>query len=310
MQSESKGDQYWRGLNAVGILHWPDFTTGQLRFLKSFVERCPGATIFDVGAHFGDHATLVKKLDPTANVHAFEPHPVTFSALKAAAAEHGFVPHQLALGESVGSIDLFDYSTEMGSGHASFYREAIELLHQKKASQIAVPSDTVDGVARKLKLKHLNLLKIDVQGHELPVIRGAADLIKKQMVDIIQFEFSALHVVSRTFFKDFVEVLPDYRFFRLLSDSVIDLGEYSPEWFEIFAFQSIISVRGNQPLNWLYSGSLGSTHASVPKSVPVAVPLVSIVISKTMINTSRRPFIRALRKKNNPVRGDMLTTSD
>ena len=248
--AESLQDKYIRVLNEIGVMNWGDsisaqhfVASGELRFLKLFVERFPGAIIFDIGANVGRYATLVMKLNPTAIVHAFEPHPTAFGLLKAAAAEHGFTPHQVALGEEPGNVVLFDKVNENGSEHASLYRDVIERVHHKNACQITVPCQTVDRMARKLRVKHINLLKIDVEGHELQVLRGASGTLKKKIVDVIQFEFNEMNVFSRTFFKDFSDYLVGFRFYRLLPDSVLDLGEYSPRSHEIFAFQNVVCVR-------------------------------------------------------------------
>jgi FkbM family methyltransferase len=252
-------DQYLRGLNAVGILNWEDaWVTGELRFLKLFSERFPTATVFDVGANIGRYAMLAREFAPSATVHAFEPHPAAFAKLEASAAKHGFVAHQFALGQKTGTVELFDYADEEvggGSEHASLYRQVIEVVHQQEAVQISVPCETVDRMAKKLAIASVNLLKIDTEGHELPVLKGAAGLLKSKKIDVIQFEFNEMNVFSRTFFKDFLDFLPEYRFFRLLPDSVVDLGEYRPSFYEVFAFQNIICVRRDEPFEWLYAGT-------------------------------------------------------
>jgi hypothetical protein len=50
-------------------------------------------------------------------------------------------------------------------------------------------------------------------------------------------------VVSRTFFRDFGALLPDYEFFRLLPDGPVALDSEPPFLGEIFAFQNIIARR-------------------------------------------------------------------
>ena len=241
----SPAEQFHIGLKAIGIVQQHDLdltSTGERRFLSLFAKRFPGATIFDVGAHLGVYATLARRFDKTANVHAFEPHPGTFGKLKLVAAEHGFVPHRLAMGEKKGTVNLFDYacSQSTGSEHASIYREAIEELREKGACKMAVPCETVGGIAEKLGIDHLHLLKIDVEGHELHVLKGAGDIITRNAIDVIQFEFNEMNIYSRTFFGVFVNYYMTIIFINFfLPNSVLDLGNYSPTNYEIFAWQNI-----------------------------------------------------------------------
>lgn len=87
------------------------------------------------------------------------------------------------------------------------------------------------------------MLKIDTEGHELNVLKGARLTIAKGMVDVIQIEFNEMNVISRTFFKDIIDILPGYDFYRLLPDGLLPLGAYKILDFEIFAFQNIVALK-------------------------------------------------------------------
>ena len=65
---------------------------------------------FDVGANVGQTAIRLMKEFPGAAVHAFEPHPDTFAALKANVGNASACkPSNIALGLMVGEVDLFEY---------------------------------------------------------------------------------------------------------------------------------------------------------------------------------------------------------
>ena len=63
------------------------------------------------------------------------------------------------------------------------------------------------------------------------------------MIDLIHFEFNEMNVASRIFFKDFYDLLKGYRFYRMLPDGLIDLGEYKAYQMEIFGYQNIVAIR-------------------------------------------------------------------
>jgi len=58
----------------------------------------------------------------------------------------------------------------------------------------------------------------------------------------VQFEFNAMNLESRTFFRDLVALLPNYRLHRLLPDGWA-LLPYTPLTCELFAYQNIVAVR-------------------------------------------------------------------
>jgi hypothetical protein len=67
--------------------------------------------------------------------------------------------------------------------------------------------------------------------------------IKSGAIDVIQFEFNEMNVISRTFFKDFFDFLPEYDFFRLTHQGALFIRRYTPCFCEIFAYQNIVCVR-------------------------------------------------------------------
>jgi hypothetical protein len=51
--------------------------------------------------------------------------------------------------------------------------------------------------------------------------------------------------VSRVFFKDFCDLLPNYKFYRMLRSGLVSLDPYSPLGCELFAFQNVVAMPGN-----------------------------------------------------------------
>ena len=90
-------------------------------------------------------------------------------------------------------------------------------------------------------IQRIDLLKIDAEGNELDIIKGARRMIEQQRVACIQFEFGECDVYSRVFLKDFYDTLPSYSFFRICSRGLIPLGQHKPQH-EIFQYQNIVAV--------------------------------------------------------------------
>jgi FkbM family methyltransferase len=255
---QDRGSIYIEGLHAVGVLNYENATvSGERRFLSRFFEQFPEALVLDVGANKGQYSELVRELAPKAVVHAFEPHPVSFAALERIAVKIGIAVHPIALGDSNADIEIFDYSDEAGSQHASAYREVIEDIHRRPASAWKARCEALDYLADRLNLAKIGLLKIDTEGHELAVLRGAQHLLMSGAIDVIQFEFNEMNVISRVFMRDFFAALPNYRFYRLLSDGVMNFQDYDPTFMEVFAYQNMVCIRRDLESSWIHSNSSG-----------------------------------------------------
>src|SRR6185503_7130533 len=98
------------------------------------------------------------------------------------------------------------------------------------AGREVVPARTIDGYCAKQGIKRIHFLKIDVEGHELEVLRGANALLQSNGIDFIQFEFSAAHIDARVFFRDFHNLLKTrYQIYRVLQNGLARIKEYNPE---------------------------------------------------------------------------------
>lgn len=235
---------YYKALNDVGILNYRNMEeSGESHFIKNNIAKLQSPVIFDVGANAGNYAKFIVEACPSASVYAFEPHPATFKILRDGNADPRIRAFNLGLGRIDGTADFYDYRDEDGSEHASLYKGVIESIHQRPAVCHQVSIRRLDGVAAELGIPRIHFLKIDTEGHELDVLRGAEGLIRSGAVDIIQFEFNETNVVSRVFFKDFWDFLPEYKFYRLLPTGAINIGEYSATFCEVFAFQNYVCIK-------------------------------------------------------------------
>ncbi len=148
--------------------------------------------IFDVGAHEG---TVVRKylgLFPRATIHAFEPTPAALRGLRAAFGADGRVHiHEVALSETEGTAtihkNLFGDTNSLlaSDGRAKEYWGAGLL---ETADELSVRTTTVERVAAERGLSRIHILKLDVQGAELRVLKGAERLLREHRIDIVYCE--------------------------------------------------------------------------------------------------------------------------
>ena len=108
-----------------------------------------------------------------------------------------------------------------------------------------MPVITLSSFFAANNIYEVKLLKIDVEGHELPVLKGLGSHLSNGSVKAIHFEFNEMNVFSRAFFRDFVQLLSSYDLYRLLPNDMLPLKNYKPYLLEIFAYQNIVAIYKN-----------------------------------------------------------------
>ena len=142
----------------------------------------PVHTVFDVGANTGQSALRFHRAFPDAVIHSFEPVSETFRALCQGTSLAARVrPHCLALASAPGTGRIFIDA-----------RSAKSTMNTAVATSLTedVPVDTVDHMISELAIPVLDLLKIDVEGLEIEVLRGGDGLLRDQRIRFILAEVS------------------------------------------------------------------------------------------------------------------------
>jgi FkbM family methyltransferase len=233
-----------RGLAGLGINDYgPRQEEGERHLLKRLMGILPlNAIVYDVGAHKGYYSDCMISGRPDLTIHAFEPNPLLVDELTATAAGR-FTVHQFALGDQEGESILHDLEAGGGSQGASLLGQAIDELYRDWPKQkLKVPVKTLYAVAKTLKSPRIDYLKIDTEGYDLMVLRGASELIREGRLGIIQFEFNTMNVFSRSFMRDFYQILPGYRFYRIVRDGLVAMGDYNPLMVELFGHQNVVAI--------------------------------------------------------------------
>ncbi|MGH7936870.1 MAG: FkbM family methyltransferase, partial [Chthoniobacterales bacterium] len=143
----------------------------------------PRAThIFDVGANHGDFARAASVLFPKAQVKLFEPLPILWPTLERQVALHnGFWQlERFAVGASADRLPLGiapgDDAIASLMGFSPDYREANPAVDQTQIVETEVKS--LDQFCAETGINSIDLLKIDVEGFEFEVIKGATEMLR------------------------------------------------------------------------------------------------------------------------------------
>lgn len=170
----TRSGQRWR-LNPSDFVQADLFWLGSKDYwdtyhLRRLLQR--GSVLFDVGANFGYYAiTLAATLRSECRVYAFEPFPSSYERLLTNISLNGLTEtisaHRLALSDQEGAASM---SIRIGGNSGSARLDS---------SGQSIIRTTLDVFCITHRIDQLDLLKIDVEGHEERVLRGAAQTIRK-----------------------------------------------------------------------------------------------------------------------------------
>src|SRR5690554_642052 len=161
--------------NAVIYYRWPDWSEMQL--LRKMLR--PGDGFLDIGANVGVYSVLASTLvGPDGPVHAFEPDPMNADKLRANF-ELNDLPvdnvHQVAVGEESGTRRFANNRGSIGS-----------LLPDDAPNGIDVICTKLDDIISALISSYV--AKVDVEGFELGVMKGATDLLESKSIKVMILE--------------------------------------------------------------------------------------------------------------------------
>lgn len=169
--------QEWiqRKLIEDGVHEW-----AETAILPTFVRR--GWTVFDVGANIGYYSLLLSRLvGPEGRVYAFEPNPLARARLEdhvALNSASNIEVTALALGERLGE-GRFRFDPDAPAGHAVPNWGSWSLARSRRSGNVSVTFSTADLVVRACRIERVHFMKIDVEGLELSVLRGAREILHR-----------------------------------------------------------------------------------------------------------------------------------
>jgi FkbM family methyltransferase len=142
----------------------------------------PGSIILDVGAQFGLYSMLAARhIGANGRIFAFEPSPDTVAVLGRHLKNNRMSDRveivQAAVGPEEGEVTFYMAGTHPSNTLAPTTVDPVKL------TPVKVKAITVDGFCRQRQLKP-TILKIDVEGWELQVLRGATEVVQDPALTI------------------------------------------------------------------------------------------------------------------------------
>ncbi len=235
---------YWLSLEGQNIGRGGDYaTSGELyvmHILQKLFKHNNEIIIFDVGANIGGYTQELRNHFASAYIHCFEPANKTFIKLVNNLSSYSKIKlNNCGIGDTQSEAIL--YYNENDIGLTSLYNR--ECVNYTATETIKV--DTLDHYCNENEIERIDFLKMDIEGNELNALHGAQNLIRNGRISVIQIEFGGCNIDSRTFFRDFWNLLtPTYSVYRVMKNGLLEIEEYK-ETLELFVTTNYIFINKN-----------------------------------------------------------------
>lgn len=222
---------------------------GELNLLTHITKISDRESVFiDVGANVGDYSVELVKAGITGKLFLVDPLERNLSVSRQKILNLNFNNFELiqcALSDSTGKQSFYTNIDKNLSAHDSLH-DMSSIGYSEKTEKIEVQVKKLDDVMSQLKIEKIHFLKIDVEGNELYVLRGADKNLKRGVISFIQFEFGNASKASRVYLHDIVFLLESkqYKIFVIKPKGLEPLN-FTPFTEARYSYINLLAVHKN-----------------------------------------------------------------
>jgi FkbM family methyltransferase len=165
----------------------------------------------------------------------------------------GFAENVVCRNTGLGSVpgERVLYIFDPGAGTNSLYRREGIASMDSSCGPVATETvlvDTLDHYCEVNDLQAIDYLKLDVEGHELEVCKGASRLLEEGRIAMLQFEYGGCNIDARVLLKDLFGFLQQfgYAMFKLYPTRLQLMRNYDQR-FENFQYQNWVAAKPSFP---------------------------------------------------------------
>ena len=176
-------------------------------------------TIFDVGCNVGINTVCYSVLFKKPKIFSFEPISSTIKIFKKNIKLNSLKNvkfYNIGFSNKKRNTFLSIPNKDQGERYKFYVNHALYSIYGKGKRKVKVKMETIDNFVHRNHFEKLDFLKIDVEGHEFQVLKGAKKTIKK-FKPVIQLEYNYISkILTKTKISDFVKFANIYRYKILL----------------------------------------------------------------------------------------------
>lgn len=217
--------------------------SGEANVIK-LLNKLDKGFVLDIGANVGSYSKII--LEKTHhNIIAFEPLSEAYSSLLALESKFSnrIITENFGIGDANSTSTIY-YSKDALS-HASFSKEVQEISYLQKDSKIEARLEikTLDSYLLEKPLNlEIALLKIDVEGYEEEVLKGASDILMNHKPQMIQIEYNLHQLFKRQTLHSLHAFIKDYLIYQMLPYGLIRRDVNDP-LSNFYAYSNFLFVR-------------------------------------------------------------------
>jgi len=184
-------------------------------------------TVFDVGANIGGWSQIALNTFAQAEVHSFELVNETYESLKNNIHSERAILNQSGLADDFKTVEFKYYGANKGInkiGLRSVFHDHY-LSFEKRTALVT----TLDKYCADNNIEEIDLLKIDVEGAEHLVLKGATRMLSEKRIRVIQFEYGYSSGDNHYLIRDFYDLLKAYGY-------LLGPLKYNGVWFMDFDY--------------------------------------------------------------------------
>ncbi|HAP19659.1 MAG TPA: FkbM family methyltransferase [Lachnospiraceae bacterium] len=245
-----KGQKFWYNIYQLSLFgmnigRGSDLESSGETFIMQYIHEhivnSEHPVLFDAGANVGEYTLNLLHYFDHASIHSFEPAQETYRTLCQNVKSPNVCLINAGLSDKCSEQTLF--YDEANSKLASLYNRQLDYfgIHYSKSETVSL--DTIDHYCQERGISQIDFLKIDVEGNELKVLLGAQQMISSGCIHAIQIEFGGTNIDSRTYFRDFWNMLHErFHVYRIVCDGLYEIDSYT-ELLEIFTCTNYLFIK-------------------------------------------------------------------
>jgi FkbM family methyltransferase len=198
-------------------------TNGEYRALQQAIEKIDRPVIFDIGANQGEWTASVLQIKPNARIHCFEPGREAFEKLNSLNFPEHVKRNKLGLGATPSIQKLGVYGGE-GLRNSIYANE----LNKSPIDYEEITIDTISDYCQRNDISFIDFAKIDVEGYELEVLKGAEKMLRDRRIRYIQFEYNDTFIAARIFLRDVISFTHQFGYltYKILPKGLFPISGY------------------------------------------------------------------------------------
>jgi FkbM family methyltransferase len=214
--------------------------SGERFFVREILAKSNPELCIDVGANIGEYTKEI--LEHTkSRVIAFEPVPTTFEKLRKETLLYSDRIQYENKGVGAINEELIIHFNSAASAHASFSEEVKQINYVTNKEKVAVPVITLDSYFKDNNITKVDFIKIDTEGFESEVFKGAEKIFKELKPKFIQIEFNWHQLFRNTSLYYFSQLLAEYDMYQLIPNGWI-LRDPKDPLVNIYSYSNFVFV--------------------------------------------------------------------